>query len=146
VTATPHTRRAEPEHLREFAAHRYAVMTTLHADGRPQMSLVQQHAHDGVLDVSLTAARVKTRNLRHDDRVTLMVLPDGTDRWVVAEGRAELSDTSAVPGDEVGQALARLYDALAGPHPDWDDYYRAMVDDRRLLCRIHVDHTYAGGA
>jgi hypothetical protein len=43
-------------------------------------------------------------------------------------------------------ALAALYEALAGPHPDWDDYFRAMVDDRRLLCQAHVEHTYAGGA
>jgi PPOX class probable F420-dependent enzyme len=134
------------EHLEEFARHRFAVMTTVHPDGRSQLSLVQQHAHDGVLDVSLTGARVKTRNLRRDPRAALMILPAGTSRFVVAEGRAELSDVSRVPGDDVGRALAALYEALAGPHPDWDDYFRAMVEDRRLLCRVHVEHTYAGGA
>jgi PPOX class probable F420-dependent enzyme len=135
----------QAEHLAELAEHRHAIMATVHPDGRPQLSLVQQHAHDGVLDVSLTAGRVKTRNLRRDPRVSLMVLPDGVSRFVVAEGRAELSDVSSVPGDGVGRALSRLYEALAGPHPDWADYHRAMVDDRRLLCRVHVEHTYAGG-
>jgi PPOX class probable F420-dependent enzyme len=134
-----------PEHFAQFARHRFAAMTTLHADGRPHMSLVQQHAHDGVLDVSLTASRVKTHNLRRDPRAALMILPTGVSRFVVAEGRAELSDTSRVPGDDVGRALAALYEALAGPHPDWDDYFRAMVKDDRLLCRVHVEHTYAGG-
>jgi uncharacterized protein len=137
---------ARPEHLEQFARHRFAVMTTLHADGRPQMSLVQQYAHDGVLDVSLTASRVKTHNLRRDARAALMILPTGMSRFVVAEGRAELSDTSRAPGDDVGRVLAALYEALAGPHRDWDDYFRAMVEDRRLLCRVHVEHTYTGGA
>lgn len=145
MTGISRKRLVTPEHLVQFAAHRYAVMTTLHPDGHPQMSLVQQHAHDGVLDVSLTATRIKTRNLRQDNRVSLMILPDGVDRWVVAEGRAELSDPSVTPGDDVGLALARLYEALAGPHPSWDDYYQAMVNDQRLLCRVHVEHTYAGG-
>jgi PPOX class probable F420-dependent enzyme len=145
-TGPAHTRRPHPEHLAQFVQHRFAVLTTLHPDGRPQMSLVQQHAHDGVLDISLTASRVKTRNLSCDARASVMILPDGTNRFVVAEGRAELTDVSRVPGDEVGRALADLYQELAGPHPDWDDYFRAMVTDRRLLCRIHVDHTYVGGA
>ncbi|HEY7489106.1 MAG TPA: hypothetical protein VH912_32005 [Streptosporangiaceae bacterium] len=30
------------EHLAEFADHRFAIMTTLHPDGRPQLSLGQQ--------------------------------------------------------------------------------------------------------
>jgi PPOX class probable F420-dependent enzyme len=140
------TRTVRTEHLELFARHRFAVMTTLHIDGRPQMSLVQQHTHDGVLDISLTAARVKTRNLRADTRASLMILPAGADSFVVVEGRAELTDVSRTPGDDVGRALARLYEALAGPHPDWDDYYRAVVEDQRLLCRIHIEHTYAGGA
>jgi PPOX class probable F420-dependent enzyme len=137
---------ARPEHLEEFARHRFAVMTTLHADGRPQLSVVQQHAHDGVLDVSLTASRVKTHNLRRNPRAALMILPAGMTRFVVAEGRAELSDISRAQGDDVGRALATLYEALAGPHPDWDDYFQAMVNDRRLLCRVHVHRTYSGGA
>jgi PPOX class probable F420-dependent enzyme len=123
---------------------RYAVMATLQPDGRPQLSLVQQHTHDGVAHVSLTASRIKTRNLRRDPRVTLLIQPD-VESWVVAEGRAELSDISRQIGDDVGKALADLYEALAGAHPDWTDYLRAMVEDRRLLCRITVEHTYAGG-
>ena len=53
MPATP-ARRAVPQHLAELARHRLAVMATLHPDGRPQLSLVQQHTHDGVIDISLT--------------------------------------------------------------------------------------------
>jgi PPOX class probable F420-dependent enzyme len=146
MTASRPAGPVDGRHLAELARHRFAVMATLHPDGRPQLSLVQQHSGDGVIEVSLTASRVKTRNLRRDPRASVMILPEGIERFVVAEGRAELSDVSAEPGDEVGQALSRLYEALAGPHPDWDDYHRAMVDDQRLLCRIRVERTYAGGA
>lgn len=142
---TTRPRGPQPEHMEAFRRHRYAVMATLHPDGRPQLSLVQQHTHDGVVHVSLTARRVKTRNLRRDPRVALLIQPEGVESWVVAEGHAELSDISRRAGDEVGRALADLYESLAGPHPDWNDYLRAMVDDQRLLCHITVEHTYAGG-
>ena len=35
-----------------------------------------------------------------------------------------------------------LYRALRGEHPDWDDYRRAMVDDGRLVLRLHVERVY----
>ncbi|HEY0473755.1 MAG TPA: PPOX class F420-dependent oxidoreductase, partial [Kribbella sp.] len=38
--------------------------------------------------------------------------------------------------------LIDLYRAAAGEHPDWDDYRRAMVRDRRLVFSMTVDHAY----
>ncbi len=62
--------------------------------------------------------------------------------WAAVEGTAELS-----PVDETGQALAELYVEIAGSeHPDWDEYHRAMVDERRMLLTITVTHGYGGGA
>jgi PPOX class probable F420-dependent enzyme len=121
-------------------------MATVHPDGWPQLSLVQQHCHDGVLDVSLTEQRIKVRNLRCDPRAAVLILPDGNQRFVVAEGPVALSPPSTTPGDEVGRNLENLYRSLAGEHPDWDDYRRAMVADRRLVGRMNIAHTYAGGA
>ena len=66
--------------------------------------------------------------------------------FVVVEGEAELSPVSSSPGDDTAQWLADLYRALAGEHPDWDDYYEAMVRDERLVARIAVTHTYEGGS
>lgn len=56
-----------------------------------------------------------------------MVLPDGTNRFIVGEGVVELSAPSTVAGDETGRRLESLNRALAGEHPDWDDYHRGMV-------------------
>lgn len=122
------------------------VMATLQPDGRPQLSVVRPWVRDGAVEVSLTEARIKTRNLRLDARTALIATSDDGLLFTVAEGRAELSPLSTTPGDEPGRRLADLYRALAGEHPDWDEYLRTMVDDRRLVARIVIDHTYAGGA
>ncbi len=31
-------------------------------------------------------------------------------------------------------------------HPDWDEYYRAMMDERRLLLTLTVTYGYGGRA
>jgi PPOX class probable F420-dependent enzyme len=131
--------------LYELEHRKVVVMATIHPDGRAQLSLVRPWVHDGMIDVTLTERRVKTRNLRHDPRVALIAASGDDERFVVAEGHAILTDISTEPGDETGQQLADIYRALAGEHPDWDDYFRAMVDDRRLIAHITVTHTYDGG-
>lgn len=136
----------DPGHLAELRTQPVMVMATLHPDGRPQLSLVRPLIHDEVAEISLTAHRVKTRNLRADSRTALLAVADDGQRFVVAEGRARLSPISTEPADETGQALARLYSELAGEHPDWDDYCRAMISDERLVATIEIDHTYTGGA
>jgi PPOX class probable F420-dependent enzyme len=141
LNATP-----DPDHLGELKSQPVMVMATLHPDGRPQLSLVRPWIHDDVAEITLTNARVKTRNLRADPRAALIAVNDDNDRFVVAEGRAVLSPVSTEPRDDTGQALARLYRALAGEHPDWDDYHDAMVRDQRLIATVAIEHTYAGGA
>ena len=134
------------EHLeRWFAGLSTGVLATLHPDGRPQLSTVRFAYRDRVARISLTEARVKTRNLRRDRRAALYIQPS-FERFFVAEGTAELTGTSMTPGDDVGRELAALYESIAGPHPDWDDYFRAMVADRRLVMRLHVNRIYRGGA
>ncbi|GEL21121.1 hypothetical protein PSU4_00750 [Pseudonocardia sulfidoxydans NBRC 16205] len=44
-------------------------------------------------------------------------------------------------GPEV-EALVGYYRAAAGEHPDWDEYRRVMVEDRRVLMTMTVDHVY----
>lgn len=120
------------------------VLATLHPDGRPQLSTVRFAYRDRVARLSLTETRVKTRNLRHDPRAALYIQPR-FEEFFVAEGTAELTATSTTPGDDIGRELAAIYEAIARPHPDRDDYFHAMVADRRLVLRLHVDHIYRGG-
>ncbi|MEV5343577.1 PPOX class F420-dependent oxidoreductase [Streptomyces sp. NPDC052676] len=120
------------------------VLVTLKRDGRPQLSNVN-HAYDPderILRVSLTDDRAKTRNLRRDPRASYHVTT--ADRWAyaVAEGTADLTPVARDPHDETVEELIRLYRAVRGEHPDWDDYRAAMVRDRRLVLRLRVERVY----
>ncbi|MCZ0205620.1 PPOX class F420-dependent oxidoreductase [Streptomyces achromogenes] len=120
------------------------VLVTLRRDGRPQLSNVS-HAYypdERIVRISVTDDRAKTRNLRRDPRASYHVT--SADRWAytVAEGTAELTPVAADPGDDTVAELERLYRDVLGEHPDWDDFRAAMVRDRRLVLRLHVERAY----
>lgn len=114
----------------------HAVLATSRRDGRPQMSPVAVAVdEDGRLLVSTREPAMKTRNVRRDPRVSLCVLPDDFfGRWVQVEGRAEIV---ALP--EAMDLLVDYYRRVSGEHPDWDDYRRAMNEERRVVLRIELD-------
>jgi len=130
--------------LKLLSEYKGGVLVTLKKDGRPQLSNVS-HAYypdEGVVRVSLTDDRAKTRNLRRDPRASYHVTSE--DRWAytVAEGTAELTPVAQDPHDETVEELVRVYRDVLGEHPDWDDYRAAMVRDRRLVLRLHVERAY----
>ena len=120
------------------------VLATIKRDGRPQMSIVTYHfdARSLAIEVSITEARAKTRNLRRDPRASVLVASDDGWSYAVAEGNAILTPPAAAPDDETVEALITLYRNVAGEHPDWDDYRAAMVTDRRVLMRLPITHVY----
>jgi PPOX class probable F420-dependent enzyme len=120
-----------------LAAHQQAVLVTLRADGSPQTSNVMYHLADGVLRVSVTEDRAKTRNLRHRPRGVLHVLGDTFWEYASVLVDAELGPVSTTPGDEAGRELLDLYEAITGsPHPDPAEFYAAMVGEHRLVLRL----------
>ena len=129
------------------AAHRVGVLVTLRRDGRAQTSNVAYAVSGNEVRVSLTEDRAKTRNLRRDPRVGLHVSTPDLSSWAAVEGTADLSPVSTTPGDDTGQGLAELYRSIGGEeHPDWDEFFAAMVEERRVLLRFEVTHGYGGGA
>lgn len=124
--------------------HDGGVLVTLKQDGRPQLSNVN-HAFsldERVIRVSITEDRAKTRNLRRDPRASYHVTSDDRWAWTVVDGTAELTPPAAAPDDDTVEALIALYRYLRGEHPDWDDYRRAMVEDRRVLLTLRIEHVY----
>lgn len=124
--------------------HRLGVLATLKRDGRPQLSNVN-YAYDSVRQrvlISVTADRAKSRNLDRDPRASFHVDSDDGWAWTVVEGTATQSDVATDPYDEGVEELITLYRLVLGEHPDWDEYRRAMVADRRRIVRISVDHVY----
>jgi PPOX class probable F420-dependent enzyme len=121
-----------------------AVLATLKRDGRPQLSNVSYYFDPrGVaIQVSVTEARAKTRNLRRDPRASIHVRSDDGWAYAVAEGDAVLTPPAASPDDDTVEGLIALYRKIAGEHPDWDDYRSAMVQDRRVLLTMPISHLY----
>lgn len=130
--------------LAVIAGNRLGVLATIKRDGRPQLSNVTYHfePRELVIEVSITEPRAKTRNLRRDPRASMLVSSDDGWSYAVAEGNAVLSATAAAPDDDTVEALVALYRNVAGEHPDWDEYRRAMVTDRRVLLALQITHLY----
>ncbi len=116
---------------------------TLRSDGRPQSSNIAFGVgDDGIVRISVTDDRAKTRNLRRDPRASLHVNRADFYAYVVLEGDADLSPVAARPDDATVEELIELYRGLQGDHPDWTEYREAMVADRRLVVRLRPSRAY----
>jgi PPOX class probable F420-dependent enzyme len=127
-----------------LATSRIGVLATLRADGRPQLSPVTPYydRDKGIIYVSITEGRAKTKNLRRDPRAALeMTSADGWE-WATADGTAELIGPGTDPHGPEVEALVGYYRSAAGEHPDWDEYRAVMVADRRVLLALHVERVY----
>jgi PPOX class probable F420-dependent enzyme len=119
------------------------VLVTLKRDGRPQLSVIDYTYGDApTIRISTTEGRAKVTNLRRDPRASIHVATGDMGAWAVGEGTAELSPVAAEPHDATVEELIEVYRDIQGEHPDWDDYRAAMVADRRLVVRLHVDRIY----
>ena len=127
-----------------ISANSVGVLATIKSDGRPQLSNVSYYfdPRSLTIQVSITEPRAKTRNLRRDPRASIHVSSDDGWAYAVAEGDAILTAPAAAPDDGTVEALISLYRNIAGEHPDWDDYRRAMVDDRRVVLTLPISHVY----
>ena len=128
-----------------WAAERHsAVLITIRRDGRPQSSGIVYAVREGVINISVTADRAKTRNLMRENRAVVhMTAPDSWS-YLSLDGTVELSPVAREPGDATCQALKELFiDVQGKDHPDWDEFDRAMVDEQRLV--IHFTPTSAAG-
>ncbi len=113
-----------------------SILATTRKDGRPQLSPVTHAVDDaGRVLISSRETAYKVRNLRRDPRAALCAIGErfyGT--WVQIEGAAEIVSLPAAM-----DLLVDYYRRAAGEHPDWDDYRRAMVQDRRCIIRVTIE-------
>jgi len=119
------------------AARKHGVLITIRADGRPQSSDIVYVVEDAVFLISITDDRAKTRNLRRDPRAVLHLTDPATWSYVAFDGTVELSPVTVEAGDPTSDRLVAYYEQATGQvHPDWDEYRRSMVDERRLVARF----------
>ena len=127
----------------EFAAdHRNGVLATQKRDGRPQLSNITYAVIDGVIKISVTAGRAKYANLLRTPQASLHVTRDDFWAYVVIDGDVEMSEVAIKPDDPGVEELVEYYRTLAGEHPDWDDYRKVMVADKRVIVRLTPTHAY----
>lgn len=111
----------------------HAIVITARADGRPQASPVTCGVDEaGRIVVSTYPERAKTRNARRNPQASVLILSDDFGgAWVQVDGDAEVIDMP-----EAAEVLVDYYRAIAGEHPDWDEYRQAMARQGKSLLRI----------
>jgi PPOX class probable F420-dependent enzyme len=128
------TRVVGRDELLDFLRTRHdAILLTVRSDGAPQGSPVTCGVDvDGRIVISTYPERAKTRNVRRDPRASVVVLSDDFGgAWIQVDGIAEVLD---VPVSI--EPLVDYYRAIAGEHPDWDEYRAAMARQGKSLVRI----------
>jgi PPOX class probable F420-dependent enzyme len=111
----------------------HMVLLTRRLDGAPQASPVTGGVDDGGrIVISTYPERAKTMNARRRPEVSVLVLSDDFGgAWVQVDGTCEVLD---VP--ESVEPLVEYFRTIAGEHPDWDEYRRAMAEQGKSLLRI----------
>jgi PPOX class probable F420-dependent enzyme len=125
------------DELLDFIRPRHdAIVITTRSDCRPQASPVTCGVDaEGRIVVATYPERAKTRNARSRPQVSVLVLSDDFGGpWVQVDGTAEVLD---VP--EAVEPLVEYYRAIAGEHPDWDEYRQAMLRQGKSLLRVSLD-------
>ena len=111
-----------------------AVLITIRKDGRPQSSDIAYTVGDGAFEISVTADRAKTANMRRDPRIVLHITDPGSWSYLSFDGTVELSPVTTSVDDATADALVAYFENVSGrAHPDWAEYRQAMVDEGRLI-------------
>jgi PPOX class probable F420-dependent enzyme len=120
-----------------------SVLTTIRRNGRPQLSnVLHVVGNDGIIRISITADRAKYHNLVRDPWAAIHVTRDDFFAYAVIEGSVDPTPVAADPHDQTVDELVAYYRAASGEHPDWDEYRKAMVTDRRALVRLTPTNAY----
>jgi PPOX class probable F420-dependent enzyme len=99
------------------------VLTTFRADGSLQSSPVTGGVDEqGRVVIASYPQRAKSANIRRTPRASVVVLSD--------------EFNGAYVQIEAVESLVDYYRAIAGEHPDWDEYRSAMLDQRKCLIRM----------
>ncbi len=99
------------------------------------MSPVKSGLVDGAVCISSRAPLAKVRNIRRDPAVSVPSSRRSSSApGVQIDGRAEIVDQP-----EALDLLETVYRAIAGEHPNWNEYRQAMVRDERVVIRIRPE-------
>ncbi|MFF7565612.1 TIGR03618 family F420-dependent PPOX class oxidoreductase [Streptomyces pseudovenezuelae] len=126
-----------------LARQQFGTLATVKRSGHPHLTTMLYHwdPESRIVRLSTTADRIKVKHLQGNPRAALHV--QGGDVWsfAVAEGTAEASEVTTVPGDAVGRELLAMIPADAKPK-DEDAFLKQLVAERRIVIRLRVERLY----
>ena len=130
--------------VRAFVSENHqGVLTTFRRSGSVQMSIITCGPYGDGVALTTTADRAKLVNLNRNPRCSLLVSQGDWWGYVVLEGYAKVMSSDNTDADELRLALRQVYRAATGKeHPDWEEYDRAMVDQRRAVVLVVPEHIY----
>ena len=126
------------EALKFIENQKNGVLTTILKSGVPHSAPIVYALVDGLIEISATWNRVKTKNLQRDPRANLCILPEsGWFPYTTVEGTCELIK------DNDGTVNLDLYRRITGDDPEnVDEYLKAMIREKRHLIRLGIDRIY----
>lgn len=108
-----------------------AILATANADGRPQSSVIFVHYQDDTIVFSTIEGRLKTRNMRRDPRISLLLLSTADGRYAEVRGATELTPD---PDKTLLHEMYNRYMNGATPPPE--------PEAERLFVRITTERVY----
>ncbi len=126
-----------------LGSQQFSILATVRRTGHPHLSTVLHHWDPAgrVLRISTTADRLKVRQIKADPHAALHVSGPGNWSFAVAEGEAEVSEPTRVPGDAVGRELLSLTPGFTDP-ADELGFLEQLVDEHRVVIRLRVSRLY----
>ena len=133
-----------PDKVRQFVSENHqGVLAAFRRNGAAQLSIITCGPFRDGVAFTTTAGRAKLNNLSRNPRCSLMVSQENWWGFVVLEGRAQVLTSGDTGAEELRLALREVYRAAAGrDHPDWGEYDRAMVVQRRAVVIVVPQHIY----
>ncbi len=125
-----------PEQDAFIRSQKWAVVTSLRADGSPANSVVFFALDGDDLLFSTTADRLKARTLKRDPRCAITVLDEGPPfRFATVEGAAAVEETGIVPGHVLINRAMRA-------NPDWqppEGFEATLAGQGRVVVRLRPE-------
>ena len=133
-----------PEKVKAFVAQTHrGVLTTFRRSGAAQMSIISCGPMGDGVAFTVTHDRVKLKNLQRNPSCSLLVSNESWWGFVVLEGRAEIISADNTEPEKLRLALRDAYRTCSGEeHSNWEEYDKAMRDDRRSVIIVVPERTY----
>ena len=130
------------EASRFMQTHHSGVVTTYKKSGAGQMSILASGPFRGGAAFVARGNTAKIANLKRDSRCTVLTLNPNWSSYVVVEGTAVIHGWDNTDHEELRLMLRDAFKACGGDHSDYEEYDRAMREQRRAVVVVQPENVY----